>query len=56
MFERRSKGSPDWSDFPNKVAVQMKDTHPTMSGPELLRILMDIKGLEWAEAYTIMQA
>eukprot|EP00897_Mesotaenium_endlicherianum_P008077 jgi/Mesen1/7298/ME000374S06662 len=55
-FEERSGGNPNWSDFPNKVALQMNDTHPTLSAPELMRILIDIKGLAWDEAWTITKA
>ncbi|KAJ9554239.1 hypothetical protein OSB04_018284 [Centaurea solstitialis] len=54
-FERRSGESLNWNDFPEKVAVQMNDTHPTLCIPELLRILMDCKGLEWKEAWEITQ-
>ncbi|CAI9296985.1 unnamed protein product [Lactuca saligna] len=54
-FERRSGESLDWNEFPEKVAVQMNDTHPTLCIPELLRILMDFKGLEWKEAWEITQ-
>ncbi|MQM00216.1 hypothetical protein Taro_032938 [Colocasia esculenta] len=42
-----------WSEFPNKVAVQMNDTHPTLAIPELMRILMDDEGLGWDEAWDI---
>ncbi|KVI05498.1 hypothetical protein Ccrd_016184 [Cynara cardunculus var. scolymus] len=54
-FERRSGKSLNWSEFPEKVAVQMNDTHPTLCIPELLRILMDSKGLKWKEAWEITQ-
>lgn len=54
-FERRSGESLDWNEFPEKVAVQMNDTHPTLCIPELLRILIDIKGLKWKEAWAITQ-
>ncbi|XP_051119502.1 alpha-1,4 glucan phosphorylase L-1 isozyme, chloroplastic/amyloplastic [Andrographis paniculata] len=54
-FERRSGGNVRWEQFPDKVAVQMNDTHPTLCIPELVRILMDLKGLSWEEAWQITQ-
>ncbi|KAJ9707804.1 hypothetical protein PVL29_000057 [Vitis rotundifolia] len=54
-FERRSGGPVNWENFPEKVAVQMNDTHPTLCIPELIRILMDVKGLSWKEAWDITQ-
>ncbi|GAB2234229.1 hypothetical protein Droror1_Dr00003472 [Drosera rotundifolia] len=54
-FERRSGNHINWEQFPEKVAVQMNDTHPTLCIPELLRILIDIKGLGWNEAWNITQ-
>ncbi|XP_043697160.1 alpha-1,4 glucan phosphorylase L isozyme, chloroplastic/amyloplastic-like, partial [Telopea speciosissima] len=52
-FERRSGKSVNWDEFPEKVAVQMNDTHPTLCIPELMRILIDIKGMGWKEAWNI---
>ncbi|SEQ69676.1 starch phosphorylase [Lachnospiraceae bacterium NE2001] len=40
-------------DLPKKVTFQMNDTHPTLTVPELMRILMDEEGLEWDEAWDI---
>ncbi|KAI3439503.1 hypothetical protein J3R85_004709 [Psidium guajava] len=52
-FEKRSGEHVKWEEFPEKVAVQMNDTHPTLCIPELMRILMDLKGLSWKEAWNI---
>ncbi|KAL5826292.1 hypothetical protein ACOSQ4_018089 [Xanthoceras sorbifolium] len=54
-YERRSGELVNWENFPEKVAVQMNDTHPTLCIPELIRILMDVKGLSWKEAWNITQ-
>ncbi|KAF5191379.1 Glycogen phosphorylase [Thalictrum thalictroides] len=54
-FEKRCAGSLNWEEFPEKVAVQMNDTHPTLCIPELMRILIDFKGLSWKQAWEITQ-
>ncbi|MCO5586056.1 hypothetical protein L7F22_039995 [Adiantum nelumboides] len=52
--ERRPKNSNlDWKIFPSKVAVQMNDTHPTLAIPELMRLLMDVEGLGWNQAWAV---
>ncbi|XP_019445911.1 PREDICTED: alpha-1,4 glucan phosphorylase L-2 isozyme, chloroplastic/amyloplastic-like isoform X2 [Lupinus angustifolius] len=52
-FEKRSGNTVNWDTFPEKVVVQMNDTHPTLCIPELIRILMDVKGLSWEKAWDI---
>jgi len=43
----------DFNSFPDKVALQLNDTHPALAIPELMRILMDIEGLSWDAAWEI---
>ena len=33
--------------MPEKVAIQLNDTHPAMAVPELMRLLVDIEGVDW---------
>ena len=43
----------DIHKLPDKVTFQMNDTHPTVAVAELMRILMDVEGLEWDDAWDI---
>jgi starch phosphorylase len=43
----------NWHLFPDKVAVQLNDTHPTLAVPELMRIFLDEAHLGWDEAWDI---
>jgi len=52
---RFQRSNSNWSSFPDKVAIQMNDTHPSLAVPELMRILLDQVHLEWDEAWQITQ-
>lgn len=43
----------DFNTLPDKAAIQMNDTHPSLAVPELMRILMDDHGLSWEAAWDI---
>ncbi len=43
----------DWHNLPEKAVIHINDTHPTLAIPELMRILLDEKGLGWDEAWDI---
>jgi starch phosphorylase len=51
-FRRRNA---DWNTLPEKVAIQLNDTHPTMAVPELMRILLDDAHLGWDQAWGLTQ-
>ena len=54
---RRFKKRPRWcwEEFPDKVAVQLNDTHPALAIPELMRVLIDQEGLGWDLAWELTQ-
>src|SRR5207344_1377996 len=55
LVRRFRRGNPDWDALPEKVAIQMNDTHPTMAVPELMRILLDDAHLGWDHAWELTQ-
>jgi glycogen phosphorylase len=51
---RRFRGlGNEWSALPDKAAIQLNDTHPSLAVPELMRILLDDAHLGWDEAWDI---
>ena len=54
IVRRFKKTKRAWSSFPDQVAIQLNDTHPTLAIVELQRILVDLEGLEWDEAWNIV--
>ena len=55
LVRRFRRGNPDWNALPEKVAIQLNDTHPTMAVPELMRILLDDAQLGWDKAWDLTQ-
>jgi len=53
ILRRFTKGIPDWEQFPEKVAIQLNDTHPALAVPELMRLLVDEQNLSWERAWDI---
>ena len=45
----------DWSQFPDKVVIQLNDTHPAIAVPELMRLFVDNYFMGWDEAWDICQ-
>ena len=45
----------DLKSLPDRVAIQLNDTHPAIAVPELMRICVDLHGIPWDEAWEITQ-
>ena len=56
ILRRYLENHKDLKDLPTKVAVQMNDTHPAIAGPELMRLLVDVHGMEFDAALPVAQA
>jgi len=55
LVRRFRQGNNDWSTLPDKIAIQLNDTHPSMAVPELMRILLDEAHLGWDQAWDLTQ-
>src|SRR5499433_2773169 len=53
LVRRFRESNTDWNALPEKVAIQLNDTHPTMAVPELMRILLDEARLGWDQAWDL---
>lgn len=51
QYHLRTDG--DIHTLPMRAAIQLNDTHPSLAVPELMRLLIDRYGLEWADAWSI---
>ena len=54
IIRRYKKTKRPWSEFPDQVAIQLNDTHPTLAVVELQRILVDLEKLDWHVAWDIV--
>ncbi|RFU35613.1 hypothetical protein B7463_g682, partial [Scytalidium lignicola] len=54
IVRRFKKSKRAWKEFPDQVGIQLNDTHPTLAIVELQRILVDLEGLEWDDAWAIV--
>jgi starch phosphorylase len=53
ILRRFTKYHPNLDELPDKVAIQLNDTHPSIAIPELMRILLDSHHLDWDRAWDI---
>jgi glycogen phosphorylase len=55
LIRRFRRSNADWNTLPEKAAIQLNDTHPSMAVPELMRILLDDANLGWDHAWDLTQ-
>jgi len=55
LLRRFRRSNTDWNTLPEKVAIQLNDTHPTLVVSELMRVLLDEVHLGWDEAWDLTQ-
>ncbi len=53
LVRRFQRHNADWDQLPDKVAIQLNDTHPSMAVAELMRILLDEAHLGWDKAWDL---
>ena len=53
ILRRFRQTNDSWDALPDKVFIQLNDTHPTLVIPELMRILIDQEGLDWDKAWDL---
>ena len=53
ILYRFRKHHESFDELPDKVAIQLNDTHPSIAIPELMRLLVDIHKLHWDHAWDI---
>jgi glycogen phosphorylase len=56
LVRRHKNQHGDLRSLADKAAIQLNDTHPSIAVPELMRILVDLHGLDWNEAWAVTSA
>ncbi|HUZ65379.1 MAG TPA: glycogen/starch/alpha-glucan phosphorylase [Acetobacteraceae bacterium] len=56
LLHRHLREHGDVRSLPDKVAIQLNDTHPAIGIAEMMRLLVDRHGLEWDEAWRVVVA
>jgi starch phosphorylase len=56
IIRRYQRNHTGFDEFPQKVTIQMNDTHPALTVAELMRVLIDEHALEWVDAWKITTA
>ncbi|HUR38823.1 MAG TPA: glycogen/starch/alpha-glucan phosphorylase [Planctomycetota bacterium] len=55
ILRRYKRAHTTFDALPEKVAIQINDTHPAVAVAEMMRLLVDVEGVEWEKAWTLTQ-
>lgn len=55
LLRRYTKTHSDFAQLPEKVSIHLNDTHPVLAIPELMRLLLDVHGVPWTQAWGCCQ-
>ncbi|MBB4231274.1 glycogen/starch/alpha-glucan phosphorylase [Rhizobium mongolense] len=55
ILRRHLQQYDDFTSLPDKVAIQLNDTHPAVSVAELTRLLCDVHGMDFEQAFDIVR-
>jgi starch phosphorylase len=55
LLRRYTSRHESFAQLPEKVSIHLNDTHPVLAIPELMRLLLDVHHLPWAEAWRLCQ-
>ncbi len=53
ILSRHAMTYVEFEDLPNRIAIQLNDTHPVLAIPEMMRLLVDVHRLDWDQAWDI---
>lgn len=55
ILRRYKKNHVSFEEFPEKNAIQLNDTHPALAIAEMMRLLVDVEGIDWETAWNLTQ-
>ena len=55
IIRRHLKSNDTLDNLPDRIAIQLNDTHPTLAIPELMRLLVDEHSYDWDKAWAMVQ-
>jgi starch phosphorylase len=53
ILSRHAQTYSEFEDLPNRIAIQLNDTHPVLAIPEMMRLLVDVNRVDWERAWDI---